>query len=241
MPADFDALVREANRAGRRGRDALAVLQDAVLESFGPAFERAAAVANAIQHHAHSAERLVVFYPVAKRPSANVVTLFMPPFDIVAEAQLAALPVTGAIVWSDRTGFDTVSQQERWRAADRARRAGERARPAVILDVERIRLDSQGYDSSGRYFGPGAPLFRVTGREPIPLDAARDLIADYGRYRQLGYEANDGYWIDAELRAPDARAARQRVATDPHQCAIAMTICPSMHDRDRDDGTAHAN
>lgn len=55
------------------------------------------------------------------------------------------------------------------------------------LAVERVRLDRGGYDRSGRYFGGGAPLFRVTGEQ-------EDL------------------YVQDLVRAPNARAARQIVA-----------------------------
>ena len=214
---DFEGLARGANRAGRPGREALAVLQDAVLESFGPAFEINAALARDVGARPHSAERLVIFYPFqAPVGVRSSIAGFEPPFDIATEAQLAERPAIGAVVWSDRTGFDVQPQQGRWRATDRARRALERARPTVILDVERIRLDAGGYDSRGRYFGSGQPLFRVTSREPLPIEAFLGPFREgaYGT-RRFGYSATEGFWIDTEpFRAPDARTARQRVAKE---------------------------
>lgn len=50
--------------------------------------------------------------------------------------------------------------------------------------VTRIRLDRQGYTSSGRYYGTGAPLFSVLDNETEK---------------------------ETEVRAPDAKAAREKV------------------------------
>lgn len=52
------------------------------------------------------------------------------------------------------------------------------------LHVERIRLNQGGYDRRGRYWGIGAPLYRVS--------------------------SDDGE-IDKHVRAPDARAARRLI------------------------------
>ena len=52
------------------------------------------------------------------------------------------------------------------------------------LYVERIRLNQGGYDRRGRYWGTGAPLYRVS--------------------------SDDGE-IDKHVRAPDARAARRLI------------------------------
>ena len=70
---------------------------------------------------------------------------------------------------------------------------------SMKLDVERIRLNQGGYDRSGRYFGSGPPLFRVTG-EKEGYDSARHGPIDV--------------FIDAYIRAPDAREARRRVASE---------------------------
>jgi len=53
-------------------------------------------------------------------------------------------------------------------------------RPSVT--IRRVKLDNGGYDTSGRYFGIGAPLYSVTS------DDIRNVNADYTRavsYRAL--------------------------------------------------------
>jgi hypothetical protein len=52
--------------------------------------------------------------------------------------------------------------------------------------VERIRLDRGGYDRTGRYWGLGAPLYRV-------------------------WDNEEERFYCQEVRAPNARAARQSV------------------------------
>ena len=215
---DLESLAREANRPGRRGRESLIVLQDAVMQDFGDTFEASVELARTVGSRSYSAERLVVFYPfkidAAKRLRGRTSPIpgYRPPFDVLTEEQLSERPVLGVVVWSDRAGFKTQPHQERWRKAQRVRRAAEKARPTIVLDVERIRLDRQGYDPQGRYFGSGEPLFRVTSREPLFDFIAESLVSS--QQRRLGYEAGDGFWIDATLRAPNARTARVRVAKE---------------------------
>lgn len=62
------------------------------------------------------------------------------------------------------------------------------------LYVERIRLNRGGYDRRGRYYGVGQPLYHVTGENTGTEHTSRRLV------------------IDELVRAPDARAARQKVA-----------------------------
>ena len=70
---------------------------------------------------------------------------------------------------------------------------------SMKLDVERIRLDWGGYDRGGRYFGSGAPLFRVTGEK-------EGYVSD--RHGPIDV------FVDEHVRAPDAREARRRVAAE---------------------------
>lgn len=55
------------------------------------------------------------------------------------------------------------------------------------LKFRRIRLNSGGYDSFGRYYGVGAPVWQVTDR------------------------ATDGNEVDFTIRAVDMDAAREKV------------------------------
>jgi hypothetical protein len=62
----------------------------------------------------------------------------------------------------------------------------------IVLEVERLDLDALGYDDSGRYYGPGEPLWRVISSpsSPVHVDtvvrarsagAARSMVAEqYG-------------------------------------------------------------
>jgi hypothetical protein len=59
---------------------------------------------------------------------------------------------------------------------------GRTVRPSQVR-AERVRLDRGGYDPSGRYWGTGAPLYRVT---------------------------DDDGNLDEHVRAPDAPTARRR-------------------------------
>lgn len=59
---------------------------------------------------------------------------------------------------------------------------GRSARPSQ-LRAERIHVDRQGYDRGGRYWGVGAPLYRVT---------------------------DDEGYLDEYTRAPDAPTAKRR-------------------------------
>lgn len=68
-------------------------------------------------------------------------------------------------------------------------RTPARRRAGFELSVERVLLDELGYDHSGRYFGTGAPLFRVSSDDPQ---------------------------FDTHVRAPNATAAKQR-ALDEHR------------------------
>jgi hypothetical protein len=51
--------------------------------------------------------------------------------------------------------------------------------------VERIRLDSGGYDSRGRYFGTGAPLFSVTDNETDKTTEVRAGSAKLAREKVM--------------------------------------------------------
>ena len=211
--SEFAGLVRAANRPGRIGREALAVLQDLLLERFGTEFERQAEQATSIASERFS-ERVLVFYPHQVTQAEKFGGLpspipgHVPPFDIATEEQLTHRPLAGIVVWSTRTGFKTAAQQARWRGVARNRRAAERARPSVVLEVERIRLDRQGYDRRGTYYGTGRPFFRVTSTGPLPPDVEPRPT---GRF---GYVASDGYWIDTFVRAETAREARREVARE---------------------------
>ena len=46
--------------------------------------------------------------------------------------------------------------------ATKARRSPKRRRAGPLIDVEPIRLDADGYDSNGAYYGTGQPVFLVT-------------------------------------------------------------------------------
>jgi hypothetical protein len=63
---------------------------------------------------------------------------------------------------------------------------GRSVRPSE-LHAERVRLNQGGYDSSGRYWGQGAPLYHV--------------------YDDQGL-------LDTHVRAPDAPTAKRRAVTD---------------------------
>jgi hypothetical protein len=60
------------------------------------------------------------------------------------------------------------------------------------LSVERVRLNSGGYDRHGRYYGSGAPLYHVSG------------------------ETSTGRYVDEVVRAPSAAAARAMVSGRHH-------------------------
>jgi hypothetical protein len=70
------------------------------------------------------------------------------------------------------------------------------------LSVERVRLDRGGYDSRGRYWGVGTPLYRVTSDEELPP----------GWYGSKYHSRYQGY-IDEHVRASSARQAREKVAS----------------------------
>lgn len=72
------------------------------------------------------------------------------------------------------------------------------------LDVERVRLDRGGYDRRGRYWGSGAPLYRVTSDEPLS-DAQIERLYGTSAY----YKPRE---IDEYVRASNAREAREKVA-----------------------------
>lgn len=196
----LDDLVRDANRAGRRGRDALAVLQDALMETHPQLFERAIDLAQRFTRSGSSP------YVVVYRFGAPIQE-HLQPFGAINESTLWRYPLKdGVVVWTAAPG-GTAAAQARWRQADRHRRVIDRARPKVVLDVARVPLNRDGYDRRGRYFGGGDNLFRVTSREALPEPEHRFS-------RRWGYDGQEGFWIDTELRAKDARDARRQVATE---------------------------
>lgn len=214
----IDVLIHDANRPGRIGREALAVLQDAALERYGAEFAQAADHASGMES-IRNVEYVLAFNPIGyevgvmgdDRESLKMWNGLqqVPPFAIATPEHLTWRPPhAGIVLWSTRTAFDTAGHQERWRAAWRRRLAAQRARPEVVLNVERIRLDRGGYDASGRYYGGGPPLFRVTSDAPLPADVEPRTTG------RLGYVAGGGYWIDTVVRAPSAREARRIVAAE---------------------------
>ena len=219
VSSDLSRLIRAAARGGPSSRASLAVLQDALLERFPVAFADIVELAKSVDDK-RSAERMVVFYPhaigrgeqVARLPRGrSPITGDYPPFGVATAAQLEyePSPAPSVIVWSSRTGLDTSKQQAMWRAAQRARVQREREQPAMVLDVERIRLDRGGYSTrDGTYYGVGQPVFRVTSRDPLPENEA-GWIAPLNPH---AYRTQGGIWVDSVLRAPRASEARRTVA-----------------------------
>lgn len=191
-------LASEANRRGARGRDALAVLQDALLERFPVDFEGLQEISMR-DYHAVARARFIVYDPIADRIFATTGSI------------LAAQPMDRVIVWSTQQGFDVFrDNQNRLRAW----RADERERPVLRLRVARVRLDRSGRDSGGFYWGHGSrPLFRVTSDEPL---TDTYVPAPYSHARTLGHNGPRGFYVDTYVdtyvRAASARAARADVA-----------------------------
>ena len=223
--SDLARLIRAAARGGPSSRAALAVLQDALLERFGRAFEESVALARSVDTGTFAAERFVVFYPHAISRGETVARIGrspipgdFPPFGIATSPQLlysvhegarTATPAPGVVVWSSRAGPDTSAQQKVWRDAQRELVRARQARPAMVLDVERIRLDRGGYSTrNGIYYGVGQPVFRVFSQEPLPENEA-GWIAPHSPHV---YRVTDGVWVDSVLRAANVREARERVA-----------------------------
>ena len=224
--SDLARLIRAAARGGPSSRAALAVLQDALLERFGRAFEESVAVARSVDTGTFAAERFVVFYPHAISRGETVARIGrspipgdFPPFGIATSAQLlysvhergarSLPPAPGVVVWSSRTGPDTTAQQKVWRDAQRELDRARQARPAMVLDVERIRLDRGGYSvRDGTYYGVGQPVFRVFSQEALPENEAGWIT----QHSPHVYRVTDGVWVDSVVRAANVREARERVA-----------------------------
>jgi hypothetical protein len=67
------------------------------------------------------------------------------------------------------------------------------------LYAEHVRIDRQGYDSSGRYWGVGGKLYRVSSTDEIPIGPPHPMT---GQPRME--------MIDSYIRAPSAKEAKQR-------------------------------
>ena len=219
----FETLARQAARPGAQGRASLAVLQEALLETFGPELNDAIELAGEVAGKPYSATRLVVFYPglvyqrPAQRPAMRALRSRLYPFDVATPAQLEPKPVDGIVVWSSAQGFDTQRAHALWQLAARTRRLEEAARPSVVLRASRVRLNRGGYDSTGRYFGtesPGALLYHVESTAPLPaaLEAAQRYSIRWGRIAD--YTPAMGIWVNAYVRAPSATEASRLILSE---------------------------
>ena len=226
----LETLARQAARPGAQGRASLAVLQDALLETFGPELNDAIELAGEVAGKPYSATRLVVFYPglvyqrPAHRPEMRALRSRLYPFDVATHAQLEPKPVDGIIVWSSAQGFDAQGAHALWQLAARTRRLEEAARPRVMLRASRVLLDREGYNSAGRYFGsdrPGERVFRVESTGPLPPEleghsGRTGASTHWGRIvygRGANQEWVDAY-VDTYVRAPNATEARRLILSE---------------------------
>ena len=54
--------------------------------------------------------------------------------------------------------------------------------------VDRLRLDDQGYDHTGLYWGPGAPVWRFAQADTDPLDEAQEGFVRAATMREAKQE-----------------------------------------------------
>lgn len=89
--------------------------------------------------------------------------------------------------------------------------------PFVHFRAERVRLDRGGYDSQGKYWGGGLPLYRISAFLPENVTKfVLDHPATHLRYRSgiriQSLFGTDEAEIDHYVRADDAKDAREQVA-----------------------------
>ena len=109
---DFLKLSWLARRGGERGRVGLIVLQDALLHTFGPQFERT--IEQAKRDRQRGSMGMVVFSPYKARWVQRQPAIIHPnlptynyPFDTVTPGQLADLRRSNIVVWTVPCGFST--------------------------------------------------------------------------------------------------------------------------------------
>jgi len=104
----------------------------------------------------------------------------------------------------DETHEEKLARWERQEHAERSRYprhpTRHHQRQRVHLTVERVRLDRGGYEKSGRYWGTGEPLYRVSGE----LRTGERL-----------------YFIDLHVRARSAQEARAKVAEEERVVGVS--------------------
>ena len=104
----------------------------------------------------------------------------------------------------DETHEEKLARWERQEHAERSRYprhpTRHHQRQRVHLTVERMRLDRGGYEKSGRYWGTGEPLYRVSGE----LRKGERL-----------------YFIDLHVRARSAQEARAKVAEEERVVGVS--------------------
>ena len=92
----------------------------------------------------------------------------------------------------------------------------EVSKPYIHFRVQRARLNRQGYDERGKYWGGGAPIHRVMAIVPPdvadyilrhgPPEAKLGINSTYGKYQPGEFS------IDEHVRTGDAKSAREEVA-----------------------------
>jgi hypothetical protein len=85
----------------------------------------------------------------------------------------------------------------RGRPGRRSRRSGRvlpRRELVQRFEVRRIRLSSQGYDRSGRYYGTGAPLYSVYDSDTGDGYETRASSAEQARQRAIAHWTKTKNW-----------------------------------------------